>query len=99
MGAAIVAFEEEIARGGDAMGDTYHYWASFAAGMHTALARGVVAKRAMRAAFRVGPELMSAIRGGLFARPLFCGNHAELDRLGLAQGTELARLLATRARA
>jgi hypothetical protein len=93
IGAAIAPWPAEIARGGDAMGDTYHYWASFAAGMHTTLGRGSVARHVVRGAFALGPVLMSTIRGGLFARPLFCGNHAELDRLGLAQGTALARLL------
>jgi hypothetical protein len=91
MGAAIAPFPKALAGDGDPLGDTYHYWATFAAGMCSVLDPGRVAPPALGAAFWLGPRLMETVRGGLFGRPLFCGSHGAIDRLGLAHGRAIAR--------
>jgi hypothetical protein len=90
--ALLAPFAPAVEADGDAPGDTYHYWANFVAGCQTFLDGGVAA-RAMRTLFVAGPVAMSAIRGGLFGRTLFAGNHAAVDRLGLMHGEAAARAL------
>jgi hypothetical protein len=88
--ALLAPFAPEVEADGDGPGDTYHYWANFVAGYQTRLDGGVAA-RAMRAMFAAGPLAMRTIRGGLFGRTLFAGNHSAVDRLGLAHGEAVAR--------
>jgi hypothetical protein len=90
--ALLAPFSPEIEGDGDAPGDTYHYWANFVAGYQTYLEGGLVS-RAMRAMFAAGPFAMRWIRGGLFGRKLFAGNHAAIDRLGLAHGEAAGSIL------
>ena len=41
--------------------------------------------------FAAGPELMAGIRQGVFGSVLFFGNHARIDRMGLAHGLAISR--------
>jgi hypothetical protein len=87
-GQRILPFAAEVSRGGDPLGDTYHYLATLAAG----LAAGSARQRSwMIPLFAAGPELMKGVRERLFGSTLFFGNHARIDRLGLRHGLRLAR--------
>jgi hypothetical protein len=86
IGRHVLPFAPDIARGGDPLGDAYHYCANLAA--------GCLLSPSWRAwpvpLFAVGPELMSGVRQGLFGSTLFCGNHARVDRLGLVHGMRVS---------
>jgi hypothetical protein len=82
-------FAPEIAGTGDAPGDTYHYWANVAVGMHAEL-RGTIIPHVVGAAFYVGPVAMRVVRQGVFGSHLFAGAHALCDRMGLRHGRMLA---------
>jgi len=90
--AALAPFDARVEDGGDAPGDTYHYWATFVAGFQCAV-RDLVVSRVMDAMFWTGPVAMRWIRGGLFANELFAGAHHDVDRLGLSHGRAIGRLL------
>ncbi len=89
LGAAIAPFPDALACGGDPLGDTYHYLANVIAGVVAARDRTWGA--AIARLFYAGPVLMSVVREGVFGNELFFGNHAHIDRLGLAHGLALAR--------
>ncbi len=90
-GRAIAPFHPDDARGGDALGDTYHYWANVAAGLFAASGRPSEARRhVVGALLYCGPVLMRTVRQGIFGSVLFYGAHARVDRLGLAHGRALA---------
>jgi len=91
-GRAILPFDPVDARGGDPLGDTYHFWANVAAGVFSAAGgRSEVRRHAVGALLLAGPALMSRVREGLFGNRLFFGNHARVDRLGLSIGYTLGR--------
>ena len=90
-GRSIAAFPASLSRGGDALGDTYHYWANVLAGV-TAAQSDPLTRRALVRLFRAGPWLMRTVREGLFGGTLFAGDHALVDHLGLDHGLALARL-------
>lgn len=94
-GRSVAAFEDGISNGGDPMGDTYHYWANVLAGVASATL-GAGKGRAMYGLFHNGPRLMLWIRERTFRSTLFYGTHANVDRLGLKHGVELARRVTTR---
>ena len=86
-GAAIAPFDPTDARGGDPLGDTYHFWANVAAGIYSAAGRRPAIRRhAVGALLFAGPVLMSTVREQVFGNYLFFGNHARVDRLGLSIG-------------
>lgn len=97
-GTAIAPFAPEISLGSDPLGDTYHYWAMVAAGVHHVLARrdGWIAPGLMLGLFYLGPKLMRLVRQELFGRTLFFGDHLHVDRLGLWHGLSLAHRLRVR---
>jgi hypothetical protein len=86
----IAPFPRAIAGRGDAPGDTYHYWATFVAGLHSELRRTLV-PRAVGVLFAAGPLGMTVVRGGIFGATLFAGAHARCDWLGLRHGRAAAR--------
>lgn len=90
IGRGVLPFTRELSRGGDPLGDAYHYAANLAIGSL------LVSGRARTAwpvpLFAVGPELMWLVREKGFGAPLFFGNHARIDRLGLRHGAGVARL-------
>lgn len=87
IGAGLLPFLESGQ--GDPLGDGYHYVANLAAGM---AAGASLARRGwLVPLFAAGPELMTGIREGVFGSRLFFGNHAPIDRMGLAHGLALAR--------
>lgn len=88
----IAPFPRAIAGRGDAPGDTYHYWATFVAGLHSELRRTLV-PRAVGVLFAAGPLCMTVVRGGIFGATLFAGAHAHCDWLGLRHGHAVARAL------
>lgn len=92
LGGRMLPFPEEQSRGGDPLGDAYHYFATVAAGL-----AGTSAKRRlwMLPLFAAGPELMWGVREGLFGARLFYGNHARIDRMGLRHGIRLGRAAAS----
>jgi hypothetical protein len=92
-GASIAPFVRALGPRGDALGDTYHYWACFAAGLHCGVRRRDPARLTMLALFGVGADLMAAVRHGVFGHELFAGKHDAVDRAGLSHGLEVARLL------
>jgi hypothetical protein len=92
-GASIAPFTRVLGPRGDALGDTYHYWACFAAGLHCGVRPRDPARRTMLALFGVGADLMAAVRHGVFGHELFAGKHDAVDRLGLSHGLEVAKLL------
>jgi hypothetical protein len=92
-GASIAPFARALGPRGDALGDTYHYWACFAAGLHCGVRTRDPARRTMLALFGVGADLMAAVRHGIFRHELFAGKHDAVDRVGLSHGLEIARLL------
>jgi hypothetical protein len=91
-GATFAAFCEVDSKGGDPLGDTYHYWAMVVGGMWCGDVRRVrsVASRATAALFRNGADLMWLVRDRLFGSPLFFGRHKAIDRLGFDHGWMLA---------
>jgi hypothetical protein len=95
-GASLVPFARALGPRGDVLGDTYHYWACFAAGLHCSRRAHDPARRAMRALFGVGADLMAAVRHGVFGHELFGGTHDAVDRAGLSHGLQLGALLARR---
>lgn len=95
LGAAIAPFDDADARGGDPLGDTYHYWAMVTAGVYVTRYASRLAAPAAYALFRAAPHLMRLVRGGVFRRVLFYGAHAKVDRLGLAHGVTLGRALSS----
>lgn len=90
-GRAIAPFDPDDARGGDPLGDTYHFWANFTAGLYTATSKGRLRGPLVGALFLAGPALMTSVRQGLFDNHLFFGSHARVDRLGLVAGRGCAR--------
>ncbi|MBX3247875.1 MAG: hypothetical protein KF901_11905 [Myxococcales bacterium] len=59
-GRAIAPFHPDDARGGDPLGDTYHFWANVSAGLYAAGGHDrVLQRRAVRVSLRAGPVLMS----------------------------------------
>lgn len=88
-GLAIAALPAELARGGDPLGDTYHYWANVCAGV-LASSRGAGGAWAIEQLFRAGPTLMTLVRERTFGSRLFYGNHAQVDALGLDHGLALS---------
>lgn len=94
-GAYIAAFPDALSRGGDPLGDTYHYWATFAVGAFTEATRASHpgASFALRTLFANGATLMYRIRQQLFGSHLFFGTHADVDALGLEDGTRIMRAL------
>jgi hypothetical protein len=95
-GESIAPFARALGPRGDALGDTYHYWACFAAGLHCGARTRDPARLAMRALFGVGADLMAAVRHGVFGHELFAGKHDAVDRAGLSHGLEVAQLLRPR---
>lgn len=91
-GRAIAPFDPRDARGGDPLGDTYHFWANVCGGIY-AVSPGV--SRAQRSfvagMLYAGPWLMRGVREATFGSPLFYGDHARVDRLGLSLGMALGR--------
>jgi hypothetical protein len=81
-------FKPEVSRGGDPLGDTYHYLATLAAGVAAGSARQCLW---MIPLFAAGPELMKGVRELVFGSTLFFGNHARVDRLGLRHGLSIPR--------
>lgn len=92
-GASIAPFARALGPRRDALGDTYHYWACFAAGLHCGIRTRDPARLAMLALFGVGADLMAAVRHGIFGHELFAGKHDAVDRAGLSHGLEIGRLL------
>lgn len=89
-GLAIAPFPPSIACGGDPLGDTYHYFANVIAGVVSA-SDGPVRGACIAGLFYLGPTLMSLVRERAFGSRLFYGNHARVDRLGLAHGIALGQ--------
>jgi hypothetical protein len=89
VGLAIAPFPPTLACGGDPLGDTYHYFANVIAGVLAV--HDVVLGSTIARLFHAGPDLMHWIRERTFGRPLFFGNHAAVDRCGLAHGMTLAQ--------
>ncbi|TNE84625.1 MAG: hypothetical protein EP330_28545 [Deltaproteobacteria bacterium] len=87
-GRGVLPFHPEDSRGGDPLGDVYHYLATLAAGLAAGSRRR---HRWMLPLFAAGPELMWTVREACFGAPLFYGNHARIDRMGLVHGWRLAR--------
>jgi hypothetical protein len=87
VGAKIAPFPEHLSRGGDPLGDAYHYTANLAVGV--AFRPHAPATWWPVPLFACGPELMWIVRQELFGAYLFFGNHARIDRLGLAHGLAL----------
>lgn len=94
-GQALAGFSLPPGEPFDPPGDTYHYWATFAAGLHGCLARrrSLAVPAAVQGLFRLGPTLMSAVRGGIFGRALFCGPHRTVDGMGLLHGQSIGEHL------
>ncbi len=89
-GRAVAPFHPHDARGGDPLGDTYHFWANVAAGVFAAGGRRTELRRVVvGAALYSGPVLMRGVRQGVFGNRLFYGTHARVDRLGLRIGLSL----------
>jgi hypothetical protein len=88
-GASIAPFAPTVSRGGDPLGDTYHYLANLAIGLTFLPSQPL--NWCAAGMFGIGPELMFTIRERLFGNRLFYGNHARIDRMGLAHGLVLAR--------
>ena len=89
IGRAVAPFPDQLAQGGDPLGDTYHYFANVIAGIAAAL--DPVAGPLIAGLFYAGPDLMQKVRERTFRRPLFFGNHARVDRCGLAHGLAIGR--------
>ncbi len=90
-GRAIAAFPASLSRGGDPLGDTYHYWANVVAGV-VAAHTDTLTSWAVTELFHAGPWLMRTVREGVFGGRLFAGDHAEIDRIGLAHGLALGAM-------
>jgi hypothetical protein len=88
----VAAFPPQVSRGGDPLGDTYHYWAMLLGGLWCgAVSRSHVTRAAATALFlRNGADLMWLVRDRLFGSTLFFGRHKHVDRLGLEHGMALA---------
>jgi hypothetical protein len=93
-GASVAPFARELGPHRDALGDTYHYWGCFSIGMHCGVRLDDPARWALLGLTGAGADLMALVRSGVFAHPLFCGNHAAVDRAGLTHGFAAARALA-----
>jgi hypothetical protein len=86
------AFQPEDSRGGDPLGDTYHYWAMLVGGLWCGdprRARAIDA-RAVWHLLSSGADLMWLVRDRVFGSTLFFGKHKAIDRLGLRHGAMLA---------
>jgi len=91
-GTAFAAFRDEDSRGGDPLGDTYHYWAMVVGGMwcgESKRARSLTSL-ATAAFLKNGADLMWLVRDRLFGSTLFFGRHKTIDRLGFTHGWALA---------
>jgi hypothetical protein len=88
IGRVIAAFPPATSCGGDALGDTYHYWANVIAGV-TAAQLDPLRRFVVRETFHRGAFLMRTIRDGVFGGTLFAGDHEAVDQLGLATGLVL----------
>lgn len=86
--AKIAPFAPSLSRGGDPLGDAYHYLANVAVGASVVVSRPETWWPAPL--FACGPELMWLVRQTMFGSPLFFGNHARIDRLGLLHGLAVA---------
>jgi hypothetical protein len=91
LGKMIAPFARSDSRGGDPLGDTYHYWAMVMGGLWCAdpQHRFGVERIAVEALLRNGSRLMWLIRDRLFGNTLFFGRHVAIDRMGFRHGTSL----------
>ena len=87
LAACVVPFAPELARGGDPLGDAYHYVATLAVGL--AADPSAPSTLVPLPLFAVGPELMWVVRDQVSGSTLFFGNHARIDRLGLRDGARV----------
>jgi hypothetical protein len=91
LGQMIAPFSRADSRGGDPLGDTYHYWAMLSGGLWCADSRYRfrIERIAVESLLRNGSRLMWLIRDRLFKSPLFFGRHVDIDRMGFRHGTSL----------
>jgi len=87
--------EFSIADTRDPLGNTYHWWSQFSAGMTFALLKEIAPKQAnvFNSAFHAGPELTKFIRNKLLGMPLAAGDHRSVDRQGVRLGRALGNVI------
>lgn len=79
----------------DPLGNTYHWWAQFSAGMIFSLLKKEypLQVRTYNTAFFFGPELTQGIRNGILRMPLAAGDHKNVDKQGLRIGRSMGHLI------
>lgn len=79
----------------DPLGNTYHWWSQFTAGMTFALLKRDNPFQVLmyNKAFSLGPELTVALRSKLLHMPLAAGDHKAVDRQGMRLGRAMGNLL------
>lgn len=93
--AECTAHYRENSSNADPLGDSYHWWGQFAAGMVFELHRtgSPIQSSMYRNAFYFGPDLMKFARETLMGKTMIAGNHKEVDRQGLRLGKEMGELI------
>lgn len=79
----------------DPLGNTYHWWSQFTAGMVFSLLKRKTPLqiRVYNTAFRFGPELTKGIRTDMLGMPLDAGDHKHVDRQGMRVGRAMGHLI------
>jgi len=84
----------------DPLGNTYHWWSQFSAGMIFALLkkRTPIQTNVFNSAFHLGPELTVGLRNKLLGMPLAAGDHKNVDRQGMRIGRAMGNLIVNKLR-
>ncbi len=79
----------------DPLGDTYHFWGQYSAGLVSELNKSDHPAQAtfLKTAFYYGPNMMSFVRETILKKTQAAGNHLEVDRHALRLGTIVGRRL------
>lgn len=84
----------------DPLGNTYHFWSQFTAGVVFTLEKRkrFIQTSLYNQAFSHGPELTSLVRKKIRGRPHSFGNHKEVDMQGLRLGRAAGHLILNKLR-
>lgn len=84
----------------DPLGNTYHWWSQFTAGMTFALLKkkASIQTNVFNSAFHLGPELTLGLRNKLLRMPLSAGDHRNVDRQGMRIGRALGNVIVNKLR-
>lgn len=88
----VAFFQEDISPTKDSLGDMYHFWAQFIAGMLSQYENRLIGTT-LYASFYLGPNLMGLMHKRILGQKMFFGVHEKVDRMGLYTGREIGKFV------